>query len=119
MADSSPAKPTEMSGCKPSWPKLSLVVSVLLWLLAWEVIVWFVPVQPRVVIRTSDRLEGFSPDSQLLVTGLMQDGFLTGQIRLWDVKTGQKLEVVGEVGTNLLPNVVYVGQRDLISENRL
>jgi hypothetical protein len=47
MGDSS-ASPAEMGDRKPSWPQLSLAVSVLLWLLAWEMIVWFVPVQPLV-----------------------------------------------------------------------
>jgi WD40 repeat protein len=64
-------------------------------------------------------LEGFSPDGQILVTGLQRDEFLTGQIRLWDANTGAELEVVGEAGTNLLPNVAYLGQRDLLYENRL
>jgi WD40 repeat protein len=119
MGDASPAGPAETSDPKPSWPKFSLAISVFLWLLAWELIVWFVPVQPRVLISTSDRLEGFSPDGQTLVTGLQHDSFLTGQIRLWDVKNGQELEVLGEMGTNLLPNVVYSGQRDLLYENRI
>src|SRR5947209_6973739 len=109
--------PSEAADRKASWPKVCLLVSILLWLLAWEAIVWFVPVQPRVVLRTSDRLEGFSPDGQTLVTGPQHDSFLTGQIRLWDVKTGQELETLGEVGTNLLANVIYSDQRDLVYEN--
>ena len=63
------------SGRKPSWPRLSLIVSALLWLLAWEVIVWFLPVQPRLSIRTdnpetetSEFLAGFSADGKWLVS---------------------------------------------------
>lgn len=115
--DDSSNSPARASDTKLPWPKLSLVVSGLLSLMAWEVIVWFVPAQPRAVLKTSDRLMGFSPDGQTLVTGLQPHGFLTGQIRLWSANCGEKLEVVGEAGTILLPNVVYLSQRDLISES--
>jgi WD40 repeat protein len=117
MGESSSLISVGMSDHKRSWPTLSLLISVMLWLLASEMIIWFVPVQPRAVLRTSDRLEGFSPDGQTLVTGLQRDSFLTGQIRLWDVNTGEELEVVGEAGTLLLPNVVYLPQRDFLRES--
>src|SRR5713226_5090102 len=88
MGDSSPANPTEMSDCKPSWPRFSLVISVFLWLLAWEVIVWFVPAQPRLAIRIScnddsdleisENLAGFSPDGKMVVTTLERITTLTG-----------------------------------------
>ena len=116
MVRSLPASPPETSDAKPLWPKFSLLISILLWLLAWELILWFVPVQPRLAIRTSDYLAGFSPDGGTLVTTVQRDAILTGQIRLWDLKTGRDLGLIGEEGTNLLPNVVYLPQRNLLSD---
>jgi WD40 repeat protein len=121
--DDSSASPTEMTEHKPSWPKLSLVVSVLLWLLAW-VIVWFVPVQPRFVIpahdletETSEYLMGFSPDGRAIVTAVEPDANEPGQFyRLWDVNTGRCLGAVGSADKTILPNVVYLSQRDLVDE---
>jgi WD40 repeat protein len=116
MSESTCATPPGMDDPKPLWPKFLLLITVCLWLLAWELIVWFVPVQPRLAIRTSDYLAGFSPDGGTLVTAVQRDRYLTGQIRLWDLKTGRDLGLIGEEGTNLLPNVVYLPQRNLLSE---
>jgi hypothetical protein len=89
MGDSSPAKPAETSDPKPWWPKYSLLLSVFLWLLAWEAMVWFVPAQPRRVIHNpSDNVEeratlyltGFSPDGKTLVTAVDPDANEPGQI---------------------------------------
>jgi WD40 repeat protein len=119
----------EFSGLKDakrSWPKFSLLISALLWLLAWELIVWFVPIQPRAVIpipnndgvdpEISENLAGFSPDGKLVVTTVERIMHLTGQFHLWGASTGEDLGVVGKEGTYLLPNVVYWPQRDLLSE---
>jgi hypothetical protein len=124
MGDSSAANPTEMSGRKPSWPKLSLFVSVLLWLLAWEVIVWFVAAQPRLVIpthnletQTSEYLMGFSPDGRTLVNAVEQGPNQPGIVyHLWDTRTGQDLGMIGNEKKNFLPNVVYCRQKDLLKE---
>ncbi len=115
----------ETSDAKPSWPKFSLLISVFLWLLAWEVIVWFVPVQPRLVIRTdnpetetSEFLTGFSPDGKMLVTSAGErDPALPGTIfHLWDVRTGQELGTLGSEKKNVLPNAVYSSQRNVLDE---
>ena len=125
MIRSLPASLLETSDPKPSWPKLSLLVSILLWLLAWELIVWFVPVQPRLSIRTdnperetSEFLAGFSADGKTLVTSVGgRDPVLPGTIfHLWDTKTGQDLGTVGSEEKNVLPNVVYSSQRNLLDE---
>jgi len=126
MADASSANPAEVSDAKRSWPKWYVVVSVFLWLLAWEVIVWFVPVQPRAVIRIpwyedpdswiSENLAGFSPDGKMIVTTVERTTSMTGQIHLWDANTGQDLGVVGKEGIRLLPNVVYCPQRHVLAE---
>jgi hypothetical protein len=45
------------------------------------------------------------------------DPNVPGQIyRLWDVKTGQDLGTVGRTDKTILPNVVYLSQRDLVTE---
>jgi WD40 repeat protein len=107
------------------WPKVWLVISALLWVAAWEVIVWFVPIQPRLVIRTdnpetetSEFLAGFSPDGKMLVTFVGdRDPALPGTIfHLWDIKTGQDLVTLGSEEKNILPNVVYSCQRNLLDE---
>src|SRR5260370_37298329 len=125
MGDPSSARLPESSSPKIRWPKYSLVLSVFLWLLVWEAIVCFVPVQPRLVIRTSEDLEnegslyltGFSPDSTTLVTAVEPDPNERGQIyRLWDLETGQDLGVIGSKERTILPNVVYCSQRDLTRE---
>src|SRR5262245_26841951 len=125
MMHSPPANSPETSDRKPSWPKYSLLLSVLLWLLAWQAIAWFVPIQPRTVILSPGDLEsggslyltGFSPDSTTLVTAVEPDPNMPGQIyRLWDVSTGQDLGTIGRKDKTILPNVVYVSQRDLVNE---
>jgi len=125
MADASSANPAEVIDAKSSWPKLYLAVSLFLWLLAWEVIVWFLPVQPRLSIRTdnpetetSEFLAGFSADGKTLVTSVGgRDPVLPGTIfHLWDTKTGQDLGTVGSEEKNALPNVVYSSQRNLLDE---
>jgi WD40 repeat protein len=122
--DGSSAHSTDIGDSKSSRPWLSLLVSILLWLLAWEVIVWFVPIQPRLVVAAHDEeteeseyLMGFSPDCKTLVTVMEPDPNEPGQIyRLWDVNTGQDLGTLGSREKTILPNVVYVSQRDLVSE---
>jgi WD40 repeat protein len=123
MSDSSPAT-AEMTHTKRSWPKFYLLIAVFLWLLAWELITWFVPIQPRLIIRTDD-LEtlhreysmGFSPDGTVLVTSVERDPILPGAIyHLWDTRTGQDLGLMGSQEINLLPNVVYLSQTDLLAE---
>jgi hypothetical protein len=124
MADSSPANPTEIGDRTRSWPWFSLLVSVFLWLLAWEVIVCFVPVQPRLVIAAhdveaeeSEYLMGFSPDGRAIVTAVEPDPNEPGQFyRLLDANTGRYLGTVGRTDKTILPNVVYLSQRDLVDE---
>jgi WD40 repeat protein len=103
---------------KRPWPKLSLLLVLFLWLLAIETIFWLVPVQPRIVMPTSGDLylAGFSADSKTLVTTIEREGRDTGEIRLWDITTGQELGIVGKEGTKTLPNVVYFPQRNLLDE---
>lgn len=127
MVQTLSASSPESSNPKPSWPKYSLLLSVFLWLLACEAIVWFVPVQPRLAIRIrcnddldpeiSENLAGFSPDGKMLVTTIERITQLTGQFHLWDAETGQDLGIVGKEGTRLLPNVVYWPQRNLLTES--
>jgi hypothetical protein len=81
--------------------------------MAWKAIVWFVPAQPRWVIRNPDDLEeglshyltGFSPDGKALVTAEDCDANEPGQIyRLWDVNTGEDLGTIGSNGTTGMVN---------------
>jgi WD40 repeat protein len=129
MTDSIPAGAAEATATKPRWPKYSLLFSAFLWLLAWEAIVSFVPVQPRVVIAShkveteevdtdySEYFMGFLPDGRALVTTMGYDPNEPGQIyRLWDVNTGQDLGTFGRKDKTILPNVVYLSQRDLLGE---
>jgi WD40 repeat protein len=126
MGDSS-ISPARTTHNKLPWPILSVIASGLLWLMAWEVIVWFVPLQPRLILQGSEDLYflmGFSPDGKTLVTVAGdRDPAQPGQIyHLWDVETGNDLGVVGSIGAvgsdekTLLPNVVYRSQRDLRRE---
>jgi hypothetical protein len=124
MVDSS-ISPARTIDTKLPWPKLSLVVSGLLWLIAWEAIVWFVPSHPRWVIRNpadgeegfSQYLMGFSPDSKALVTAADLDPNMPGQFyRLWDVNTGEDLGTIGRKDKTILPNVVYASQKSLTRE---
>src|SRR5207248_2164008 len=49
--DNPSTNPVEAADRKGSWPKMSVFVSVLLWLLAWGAIIWLVPIRPRLVIH--------------------------------------------------------------------
>ncbi len=121
-----PKSAFETSDPKPTWPKISLAILIFLWLMTIEFIFWFIPAQPRWVIRNpSDDVEepasldltGFSPDGKTLVTAVEPDPNEPGQIyRLWDVNTGRDLGTVGRKDKTILPNVVYVSQRDLARE---
>src|SRR5439155_24973814 len=105
-----------MADRKRSWPWFSTLISAFLWLLAWEAIVWFVPIRPRAVIPTdnpetdtSEFLMGFSPDGKMLVTSVGErDPALPATIcHLWDIRTGQDLGAIGSEEKNILHNVVY------------
>src|ERR1700746_3036671 len=100
-----------------SWPKFSLLISVFLWLLGWQAIVWFVPIKPRIIIGTNQSLMGFSPDGTTLVTASDPNLSPSSAIyHLWDTGTGQHLGTIGDGGRNILPNVVYCSQRNLLGE---
>jgi len=110
MDESSSAIPSGMAGRKPAWPWFSVLTSVFLWLLAWEAIVWFVPVQPRLVISTRDleaetteQLFGFSPDGRTLVNIVEDPNELGITYRLWDTRTGQDLGRIGDKEKNFWP----------------
>jgi WD40 repeat protein len=116
--DDSSANSAETGDRKPSWPKWSLLISALLWLLAWQAIVWFVPVQPRAVLRTSERLMGFSSDGKTLVTMDEQDAGHYPRVlyHLWDANTGQDLGGFGHEEENNLPTIVYSSHRGWLDE---
>jgi WD40 repeat protein len=103
-----------------SWLKFLLLFSALLWLLAWQAIVWLVPVQPRVVLRTSERLMGFSSDGKTLVTINDRDAahYPGVAFHLWDVRRGNDLGKFGLEEKNNLPPIVYSSERGWVDDTR-
>jgi WD40 repeat protein len=113
-----PASSPETIHRLSSWSKWSLFLLVLLWLVAWGAIVCLVPVQPRLVINADhESLMGFSPDGTTLVTAIDADPHLSSSTyHLWNTRTGQDMGTIGQGDRNILPNVVYCSQRNLIRE---
>jgi WD40 repeat protein len=118
MAD--PLSPTTpiMPLAKPAWPKLPFFAVLVAWLVASALIFWVIPVQPRFAIPTSIDfyLAGFSADGKTLVTTFRREASDVGPIHLWDIRTGQYLGIVRKEGCNILPNVVYHPQGNLLDE---